>query len=82
VVYFIKVTKLVKLKKFDLFEDFRSLYYIKVRSSLNFHIFILLNFCVLYYIKAMKFVKISKFGLFEDYRVLYYIKFIKFHKLQ
>jgi len=30
VVYFIKVTKLVKLIKFGLFEDFRVLYYIKV----------------------------------------------------
>src|SRR3954468_230681 len=58
VLYYIKVTKFVKLQCIVILEDFN----------------ILEDFRVLHYIKVTKFVKLANFDILEDFRVLYYIK--------
>jgi len=60
VLYYIEVTKFVKLAYIGKLEDFRVLYYIKVTEFFKLaNVGLLGDYCVLCYIKVTKFVKIQ-----------------------
>jgi len=48
VLYYLKVTKFVKLDKFGILEDFRVLYYIKITKSLNLQSLIFMKIFILH----------------------------------